>query len=75
MMLKNMKCHNMVIKASDAPYFESIDIVNKALSIYKENCASFQFVEVDGDHFVHLNEPEKIADVVNKFLTETKAGL
>ena len=70
-----MKCHNLIIKASQAPFFEPKEVINKALEIYKEKCASFQFVEVDGDHFVHLNEPDKIVNLVNQFLLEPKAGL
>ncbi|ODM88353.1 putative serine hydrolase, partial [Orchesella cincta] len=74
-LLSNIKCHNLLIKASKAPFFESKEICDKVLAIYKEKCASFQYVEVDSDHFVHLTEPEKIADLVNKFLTEPRAGL
>lgn len=73
--LSNIKCHNLIIKASQAPFFEPKEIGNKALEIYREKCASFQYVEVDGDHFVHLNEPERVADVINIFLTEPKPGL
>ena len=65
----------MVIKALNAPWFEKKEICEKALDIYKDNCASFQYVEVDGNHFVHLNEPEKVAEAVNQFLSEQKAGL
>jgi hypothetical protein len=69
--LEDIKCHNLLIKANDAPVFGGPDdVVKKTLDIYKRKCASFQYVEVEGNHFIHLNEPEKISELVNKFLLQ-----
>jgi len=65
----------MIIKASDGPWFEPKEACEAVMDIYRQNCAVFHFVEVEGNHFVHLNEPEKCAGHINQFLTESKPNL
>ncbi|CAN7985298.1 unnamed protein product [Ixodes hexagonus] len=36
--------------------------------IYRRCCRRFEHIEVEGNHYVHLNEPEKVAPLVNAFL-------
>lgn len=76
--LEKIRCEILLIKAKNAPWFEPEDLCRQAMDVYQRNCASYEFVEIDGNHFVHLNEPEKIADKINQFLTKPsieKAGL
>jgi len=44
------------------------EIRQRAFDIYKKNCPVFQLESFEGNHFLHLNEPEKLAGVINKFL-------
>jgi len=70
--LSDITCHNLLIKAKSAPTFGGTgEVVKKTLELYKQKCASFQYVEVEGNHFVHLNEPEKISNLINKFLLQS----
>lgn len=75
-LLENIRCHNLLIKASEGPWFQPEDTAKQTLEIYKKHCASFKFMEVEGNHFLHLNEPEKVIDAVNQFLADDlKASL
>jgi len=69
--LKQIRSNTLVIKATDAPWFEPEEICQRALDIYKTHCKSYKFVEVEGNHFVHLNEPEKLAGIINSFINIT----
>jgi len=62
----------MIIKAADGPWYEPKEICEGAMDIYRKNCAVFRFVEVEGNHFVHLNDPEQCAVHINQFLSESK---
>jgi len=74
-LLSEIRCPLLIVKARDAPWFEAKETCLKAIEIYKKNCSSFEFAEFDGNHFIHLNEPEKIADTVSRFLLEQKSAL
>lgn len=54
------------VKASDSPNYESEELVNKALDIYRSN-PKFEMVTVDGSHHVHLNNPERVAPRISQF--------
>lgn len=42
---------------------------DEILDIIKENSKKFEYQTVEGSHHVHLNEPEKVAPIINKFLS------
>lgn len=67
--LKGMRCHLLIIRAKDAPPYEvSKEEFRAMMDNYRERCASFEYVEVEGNHYVHLNEPHSVAGLINKFL-------
>ncbi|KAG8436445.1 hypothetical protein GDO86_007513 [Hymenochirus boettgeri] len=39
---------------------------------YKDNLKRYQFSTVEGNHYVHLNEPEKVAGIITDFLQEKR---
>ncbi|XP_015914151.2 serine hydrolase-like protein [Parasteatoda tepidariorum] len=41
-----------------------------AYEIYRKNSKRFVLEHVEGNHFVHLNNPERVAPLVNKFLAD-----
>ncbi|CAN7943733.1 unnamed protein product, partial [Ixodes hexagonus] len=43
--------------------------------IYRRCCRRFEHIEVEGNHYVHLNEPEKVAPLVNAFLGSLPNGV
>jgi hypothetical protein len=43
-------------------------MADRILKVYQGNNPDFQYHQVEGGHHVHLNNPERIAPIVNKFL-------
>jgi len=66
---RSIKCPQLLIKASDQPHYEDEEIVNRILDIYKKNPA-FEMVNVEGSHHVHLNNPERLMESLNKFMNK-----
>jgi len=58
----------LFIKAKNSPWYWPPEICQQALDIYKSSCPTFLNVTLEGDHFIHLNEPEKVAGMINQFL-------
>jgi len=78
--LSTIQCHMLLVKAKDSPtYGGPTEVVQKTLDLYREKCASYQYLEVEGNHHVHLTHPHAMAEAVNSFLlkgmTESKASL
>ncbi|EZA46786.1 putative serine hydrolase, partial [Ooceraea biroi] len=42
----------------------------KVLEKVEEGVRRFEYHEVEGTHHVHLNEPEKVAPIINRFLRD-----
>uniref|UniRef100_A0A2R5LAW6 AB hydrolase-1 domain-containing protein n=1 Tax=Ornithodoros turicata TaxID=34597 RepID=A0A2R5LAW6_9ACAR len=38
--------------------------------LYRKNCKFFHYVEVNGTHYVHLNNPERVAPHISAFLRD-----
>ena len=70
-MAKKINCPHLFIKALQGPYYEEKEYYDEVLAILKKN-PKFEYHEVDGTHHVHLNEPEKIAKIINSFLSKWK---
>ncbi|KAI8115662.1 putative serine hydrolase [Lucilia cuprina] len=70
-MAKRINCPHLFIKALQGPYYEKKEYYDQVLSILKHN-PKFEYHEVDGTHHVHLNEPEKVAKIINSFLHKYK---
>lgn len=43
-------------------------------AMYARCCRRFEHVEVNGNHYVHMNHPERVAPVVNAFLAGNSAA-
>lgn len=68
----NLKCHLLLIEAKDGIMYknilEGLEKVEKAVNIYRSVAKSFKIVQVEGTHHVHLNNPERIAMHIKRFL-------
>ncbi|XP_055935484.1 serine hydrolase-like protein [Argiope bruennichi] len=67
-----LQCELLVILANQTSAYyqpEEPEILQRFLDFYAKNVPGFTLEHVDGNHFVHLNNPERIAPIVNKFLT------
>ncbi|XP_060045060.1 serine hydrolase-like protein 2 isoform X2 [Erinaceus europaeus] len=78
-LLKKLQAHILLIKAiqgfhdvrraNDAEKEPMVFMLHTMRSILKER---FQFVEVPGNHYVHMNQPQHIAHVISLFLQSGK---
>ncbi|XP_054736136.1 probable serine hydrolase [Anastrepha obliqua] len=66
-MARRIRSPYLFIKALNASYYESRKYFDEALKIMQEN-PLFEYHEVKGSHHVHLNEPEKVAPIINSFI-------
>ncbi|XP_008120083.3 serine hydrolase-like protein isoform X1 [Anolis carolinensis] len=54
-----------------AIYYDSLAIISEA---FRASCKQhFQFVNIPGNHFIHLNEPEFVAGIISTFLNKNKS--
>lgn len=67
---KRIKCPLLVIRTSGDKFIEDekymLDIVQLLQSRHKD----FKYVEVKVKHHGHLNEPEKMAGIINDFIAK-----
>lgn len=70
--MKRIKCNMLIVIGSKSFIYKSRtpEVLDDFLNIYRENCSSFKVVKVEGNHFVHLNNPELVAPHVNTFFDE-----
>lgn len=64
---KNIKCNYLNIRA----LFFKGEVVKKydqLLNIIEKNARKFQFVQEDGPHHIHMNNPKSMALKINQFL-------
>ncbi len=62
---RDIKCPVQLIYAS-----KSTDKLNTALSVYSPLFKHFTRIKLEGGHHVHMEKPEKVADLVKHFLAE-----
>lgn len=60
----------MIVKAVQGNHRSEISVEMEFMELYQENCKFFQYVEVSGSHYVHLNHPERVAPHVSAFLRD-----
>lgn len=67
---RNLKCHVLMFEASDGYMYDedNREQLEENLRIYKRVAKSFEMVHVEGTHYVHLNNPERVAPHIRRFL-------
>lgn len=70
---QNIKCHVITILGTEGFVKMMADLVpGKAFfrmeELIKNSAASYRRFDVEGSHHVHLNNPERVAPLINKFL-------
>lgn len=63
-----IKCAYLNIRAMPGLTFEEPENYSKILDVIKQGSRKFEYHEVEGTHHVHLNEPKKISDIIEKFI-------
>ena len=63
-----IKCAYLNIRAVPGMVFDQPENYHKVLDVIKENVRKFEYHEVEGTHHVHLNNAERVAPIINKFI-------
>lgn len=68
--MKRIKCNMLILLGNRSFIYKSRtpEVLDDFLNIYEENCNFFKVIKVEGNHFVHLNNPEVVAPHINEFL-------
>lgn len=68
--IKQISAPHLYIKTDDQTYDEDATIFNEVIDLFKKHCRHFEMLNVEGTHYVHLNNPELIASQIGVFLTK-----
>lgn len=62
----------MIMANSTHPNYATFtpEVIDSFYDIYRKNAKKFILQHVDGNHFVHLNNPERIAPIINGFFSD-----
>ena len=66
---KQVKCGYLNIRAVPGMKFEHPESYELVVNEIKNVSKKFEFHQVEGTHHVHLNDPEKVAPIINKFIS------
>lgn len=64
-----IKCSYLNIRAVPGMEFEQPENYQKVLDEIKINAKKYEYHEVNGTHHVHLINPERIAPIINNFIS------
>ncbi|XP_014237062.1 probable serine hydrolase isoform X2 [Trichogramma pretiosum] len=64
-----IKCAYLNIRAVPGMVFDQPENYHKVLDVIKETARKFEYHEVEGTHHVHLNNPERVAPIINQFIS------
>lgn len=69
-LMENLRCDLIMITASEIDERIMRGSMERFFALYERCCSRFKHVEVQGNHYVHLNHPERVAPLINDFLIE-----
>jgi len=63
-----VECPHLLVKGTEGSKYMSDESFDKLLKVFRQNNPHFQYREVPGGHHLHMNTPELVAPIINKFL-------
>lgn len=67
---RNMTTPIFIAKFKNGPYFEDKKHFYELLDLVKKTSSDCEFHQLDGTHHLHLNHPEDVAGLINKFISK-----
>lgn len=65
----------LIFRATDGASVQQLkDLEAEYMKSYKKHCKRFEYIELQGGHYVHLNQPELLAPAINRFLCHSAVG-
>lgn len=66
--LDGLKCQLMILRARSTHHTLRCQHDREFIEFYRKKCSTFQYHEVDGDHYVHLIHPSNVSSLINDFI-------
>lgn len=63
-----VQCPHLVIKAAQGPRYMSDEVYSRIQGVFRKYNPNFVYRELEGGHHLHLNTPETVAPIINRFL-------
>ena len=73
--LSKIRCRVLYIGATEERHWGEPEAQEKALEIYRANCAEFWEHTVEGSHFFHLDKPLETGKIINAFFITKNSKL
>ena len=67
----NIKCPMMLLKAAESHYYMPAEIAKRIIKTYINHNPNFEMHKIQGGHHVHLNQPERVSDLICEFLLKS----
>lgn len=65
----------LIFRATDGLSIKKLkDLEGAFTKLYQKHCRRFEYVELQGGHYIHLNQPELLAPTINCFLCLPSVG-
>lgn len=65
----------LVVRAKVSPYHRPESVKMAYYKLFEQQCSLFRDVAIDGTHHLHMNNPDLVADVINKFLDDVNSKI
>lgn len=65
---KRIQVPHLFIKSSDSSFSEIFRNITETINLLKKKNPKFEVHHVQGTHHVHLNNPERVFEIISKFL-------
>lgn len=64
----------LLSKSSQSPYSSELEVYVDILEVMKKFSSDYQFYEIKGTHHVHLNNPERLEDIIDDLVNKYYAN-
>lgn len=68
----SMTCEMLIILGKDGINDLNNPDIKLIHDAHKSVCKNFKSVTIEGDHFVHLTNPEKVAQLIKDYISESQ---
>lgn len=73
MLAQKVTAPTLVVKFSCRAFAEFKTWFEEVYHHWEQNKQNVEFHEIDGKHFLHLSEPDKICDIINDFILKQRS--
>ena len=65
--IESLKCHVKITKAKNGLIYDPLEVLEEFKGYYRQQGRSYEYVEVEGTHHVHMDHPDRVGQIVNDY--------